>query len=266
MFEAFYSLKQRPFCKEISPVALYPCESACETKSRLEYLKQIRGIGVITGEPGSGKSTQLRAFAEGLNPSLYKVMYFPLSTGTVMDFYRGIAGCLGETPRFRKVELFHQIQEAIRQSFQEDRITPVIILDEMHLTRPRFLSEITILFNFAMDSKNPFILILSGLDYLSERLQLNQNRPLNQRIVMRYKLEALSEDECKGYIQHQLKLAGANTPIFEESALNAIAQRTRGIPRLINNVCTDALITGAANQAHRISDEIVYQACEALSF
>ena len=266
MFKAFYSLKETPFTKTIKAQDIYPSDSCEETLSRLEYLKQIRGIGAITGEAGTGKTTYLRAFADKLNPSLYNVIYFPLSTGTVMDFYRGIARCLGEQPRFRKVELFNQIQEAITRSFTEDRITPVIILDEMQMARPKFLSEITILFNFSMDSQNPFVLILSGLDLFSDRLKLNQNRPLNQRLVMRYKIEALDEAECHTYITHQMELAGANAPIFEESALKAIAQRTRGIPRLINNVCTDALIMGVSNKTHTISDEIVYRACKTLSF
>jgi len=93
-------------------------------------------------------------------------MYFPLSTGTVMDFYRGLALGLGEDPKFRKVDLFNQIQEAVKVYFKERKITPVFVLDEMQMAKDAFLNDLGILFNFDMDSQNPFILILSGLPYL----------------------------------------------------------------------------------------------------
>lgn len=266
MYKAFYSLKQSPFSKDLPARHLYASQSHKETLSRLKYLQQIRGIGVITGESGIGKTTYLRAFVSQLNPSLYKVVYFPLSTGTVMDFYRGIASGLGEIPQFRKVDLFHQIQQAIHKSFKDSRITPVFILDEMQLVTPKFLGELTILFNFEMDSKNPFILILSGLDYFLDKLKLNQNRPLSQRVVIRYEIEPFDETEFKAYIAHHLSLAGANIPLFDEAALNAIYQRSRGIPRVINTLCSNCLIQGSALKASLISEEIVFQVSEELCF
>lgn len=83
-----------------------PSDNFKEAKARLDYLKTTRGIGVIVREVGSGKTSSLRAFADSLNPSLFKVICFPRSTGTVMDFYRGLASGLGEEPSFRKVDLF----------------------------------------------------------------------------------------------------------------------------------------------------------------
>ena len=73
-----------------------------------------------------------------------------------MDFYRGLALGLGEEPKYRKVDLFRQIQQAIERLYHERRITPVFILDEMHLAKDAFLQDIAILFNFEMDSTNPF--------------------------------------------------------------------------------------------------------------
>lgn len=80
-----------------------------------------------------------------------KVIYFPLSTGTAMDFYRGLAAGLVEEPKFRKVDLFHQIQHAIQVFFQERKITPVFILDEMQMAKDLFFCYLSILFNFGMD-------------------------------------------------------------------------------------------------------------------
>lgn len=262
MFKSFYSLSFNPFSKEIKTKDLFASDNLKETTARLNYLKRTRGIGVIVGEAGSGKTSALRAMAEKLNPSLFKVIYFPLSTGTVMDFYRGLATGLGEEPRFRKVDLFNQIQESVLKLFQEKKITPVFILDEMQFAANKFLNDLSILFNFSMDSANPFILILSGLPFFMDKLALNQNQSLNQRVVMKYHLSPLSKSEVKNYINYQLELAGANHPIFAPQAMEAIALRSRGLPRLVNNLAVNSLLLGYQLKAEHINEEIVFKSCE----
>lgn len=262
MYRSFYSLAKAPFNKDIKTSDSFPSAAFKETTARLEYLKKTRGIGLVAGEPGAGKTFALRSFAEGLNPSLYKVIYFPLSTGTVMDFYRGLAIGLGEDPKFRKVDLFHQIQQAVQASFRERKITPVFILDEMQMAKDLFFCDLSILFNFGMDSENPFILILSGLPYLMDRLTLNNNRPLLQRVMMRYKVEPLTKDEVSGYVQHHMELAGAKHVVFTNTAIDAIASLSRGWPRLINKLATHCLLYGCHAKKEQIDEEVVRLAAE----
>lgn len=257
MFTSFYSLAKRPFSKEIETKNLFPSESFTELSARLNYLKDSRGIGVVVGEPGAGKTSTLRSFVNSLNPSLFKVIYFPLSTGTVMDFYRGLAYGLGEMPRFRKVDLFRQIQKGVTTLNNEKKITPVFILDEMQLSSNKFLNDLSILFNFSMDSDNPFVLILAGLPYLMDRLALAHNQSLNQRIIMRFKVNPLSKEEVNAYVNHHLNLAGANYEIFSPMALEAIASRTHGWPRLINNLATNCLLYGCQKRLNTIDEEVV---------
>lgn len=262
MYRSFYSLAKAPFTKEVKTRDCFPSAAFKETIAMLEYLKKTRGIGLVVGEPGAGKTFALRAFAEGLNSSLYKVIYFPLSTGTVMDFYRGLAFGLGEEPRFRKVDLFHQIQQAVQASFRERKITPVFILDEMQMAKDVFFCDLSILLNFGMDSENPFILVLSGLPYLMDRLTLNHNRPLLQRVMMRYKVEPLSKDEVSGYIQHHMELAGAKHRVFTDTAIEAIASLSRGWPRLINKLGTHCLLYGCQARKEQVDKEVVRLAAE----
>jgi len=104
------------------------------------------------------------------------------------------------------------------------------------------------------------------LDYFLDKLKLNQNRPLSQRVVIRYEIESFNETEFKAYIAHHLSLAGANIPLFDEAALKAIYQSSRGIPRVINTLCSNCLIQGFAAKASLISEEIVFQVSEELCF
>jgi type II secretory pathway predicted ATPase ExeA len=255
MYRAFYSLSCAPFSKENSK--LFTSKSAREARARLEYLKKTRGMGLLVGEPGAGKTFMLRCFTEELNPSLFKPVYFPLSTGTVMDFYRGLVRGLGEEPLFRKVDLFEQLQQRTLSLYRDKKITPVFIMDEMHLATPKMLTDMGLLFNFNMDSLNPFVLILAGLPSLMQRLDVAHAQPLNQRIIMRYVMEPLEKEEVREYIEHNLQAAGASMPIFTEDALEAIASLSHGWPRVINNLCLNALLLGAQAKKEQIDAETV---------
>lgn len=257
MYKAFYSLASEPFAKEVKPEHAYRSVSFQETNACLSYLKQTRGMGMIVGEPGAGKTYALRVFSDSLNKALYKVVYFPLSTGSVNDFYRGLAFGLGEEPKTRKVDLFRQIQHAVTTSFQEREVTPVFILDEMQMAKDVFLSDLNLLFNFYMDSSNPFLLLLCGLPYLRDRLTLNHNRPLAQRLLLSHQVEPLTKDEVKEYVVHHMNLAGAKHPIFMEAAMEALAVSTKGYPRLVNKLAVRALLHGFQRKTEQIDADLI---------
>jgi len=133
MYTMYYSFSNIPFHKELPHDKLYESTSLKEGLARMEHLKKTRGIGLIAGEAGSGKTSVIRAFTGNLNSSLYKVVYFPLSTVSPNDFYRGVLYGLGEIPKSRKIDMFGQIQASILTLYKNQKVTPVIVLDEMHL-------------------------------------------------------------------------------------------------------------------------------------
>jgi general secretion pathway protein A len=255
MYLAFYSLTTTPFSKENN--CFFESKNFKEATARMDYLKQTRGMGLLTGEPGAGKTFALRTFSLSLNPSLFKVIYFPLSTGGVMDFYRGLALGLGEEPCFRKIDLFEQIQKRVLSLFQDKKVTPVFILDEMHMAPNKMLMDLGLLFNFSMDSLNPFILVLSGLPSLKHRLNVVHAQPLNQRIIMRYTMEPMDKDEVKEYIEFNLEQAGAKHSIFSDDAITAVASLSQGWPRIINNICINSLLVGAQARKDLIDAEVI---------
>ncbi|TCO67588.1 ExeA family protein [Marinisporobacter balticus] len=266
MFTQFFSLTFNPFTKEIDSSLLFQSKEYMEISARLEYLKQTRGIGLLIGEPGAGKSTCLRRYRDHLNPSLFKPCYFALSTVTVKEFYRALAYMLGEEPKYQKIALFHQIQSAILTLYKENRITPVIILDEIHLASNKLLEDIRLLFNFSMDSENPFILILAGQPLIRNKLSLNINQPLKQRIGIKYMLQGLKKDEINAYCISRLEIAGCSEELIETSAYEAIYGITKGFPRLINNLMTGALLYAYSKKLRKIDEEVIYQAQNELSF
>lgn len=260
MFTQFFGLKFNPFTKEIATQDLFLSQDLKELDSRLKYLQTTRGIGLIIGEPGSGKSTALRKYVNELNPALYKHCYFSLSTVTLLEFYHALALELGEEPKFKKIALFHQIQHAINILYSERRITPVIILDEIHLTSNKVLEDLRLIFNFNMDSQNPFILILCGQPLIRSKLTLNVNNPLRQRLTVKHIMQGLSSEDISPYITSRLELAGVHEQIFLEPAINAIYSITGGLPRLTNNLATTCLLCAYNKKQRTIDEEIVYQA------
>lgn len=264
MFTQFYGLKFNPFSKEVPFDQLFASWDLQELTSRLKYLQQVRGIGLVTGEPGCGKTSALRKYVSELNPAHYKTCYFALSTVTVLEFYQGLALALGEEPKHKKVSIFHQIQGAIASLYYERRITPVIVLDEIHLAGNKILEDLRLLFNFQMDSQNPFILILAGQTLIRSKLALNVNNPLRQRLTVKYSMRGLRAEEIREYCVSRLKYAGLHEEIFTPAAIEAIYAVTNGLPRLVNNLVTTCLICACSKKQKEIDPEVVYQAQQEL--
>ncbi|HBH12095.1 MAG: AAA ATPase [Clostridiales bacterium 38_11] len=260
MFKQHFGLKFNPFNKEIPIDKLFESRDMKELDSRLKYMLDTRGIGLIVGEPGSGKSTGLRKLVENVNHSLYKPCYLPLTTLTVKDFYQAMASLLGETPSHRKVKLFEQIQSCIQTLYYEQRVTPVFIIDEIHMAPTAILDDLRLLFNFKVDSANPFVMILSGQPPIRNKLALNTCYPLRQRITMRYSMQGLSAEETAEYCTSMMKAAGCMNEVFSASALAAIHTVSGGFPRGINNIAIASLMYCTQKKLMQVDEEIVYQA------
>lgn len=260
MFKQHFGLKCNPFDKEIPIEHLFESNDMKELDSRLQYMLKNRGICLIVGEPGSGKSTSLRKIVENANHSIYKPCYLPLTTLTVKDFYQALALLLGEVPSHRKITLFRQIQSCIQNLYYEQRITPVFLIDEIHMAPSAILEDLRILFNFKVDSANPFVLVLSGQPHIRNKLSLNTCYPLRQRITMRYSMKGLSEEETAKYCISRMKYAGCIQDVFSPQALVAIHKVSGGFPRAVNNIAIASLMYCTSKRIMKVDEEVVYQA------
>jgi general secretion pathway protein A len=264
MFKAYYGLTCNPFDKQnLKEKDFFESHDHKEMIARLNYLKEIRGIGVFTARPGMGKSFTLRCFAKSLNPSLYQMEYFCLSTISVTEFYRQLCTCLGVDINGGKTSMFKNLQERIYYLYKEKRKPLIIAIDEAQYLNSAILKDIKMLMNYGYDSLNCFSLILVGEPYLNNTLEKPVHEAFRQRITVHYNYEGLRDFEITDYITHKLVVAGGGKDIIEASAIRAIHGYSRGNPRLIDNLMTDVLILGAQMDKKSIDSDVIFAAINA---
>ena len=255
-YTSHFGLEFDPFLKNSKPVFIHTSD-AKEASHRLGILTRTKGFGLLTGAPGTGKTSAVRNWSSNLNPSLYKIIYSSLSTLTVQEFYKHLALNLGVQPSYRKVDNFRLIQEEISRCWFSKRITLVFVMDEANHISP---------FNFEMDSQDRAIILLVGLPQINHTLRLNAHEALRQRIVMNYNMEGLSKAEGRSYISEMLRHAGSTFPVFEDCAIEAILNKANGIPRVINRLCSSSLLIADSLGKKVVSIDAVTSAIDDRSF
>ena len=262
MYLTHFGLIHYPFERALHSDELFASSAAREAQARLHHLVELRGIGLITGEVGSGKTTVCRQLASALHPGLHRLFYVPLSTGNVMDMYKAIAWQLGLPVERNRASAYRAIHCEVCRLAVECRIHPVLVVDEAQHLRNDVLEDLRLLTNYAMDSEPRLCLLLVGLTELRRRLGMAVHESLAQRIVVRYHLGGLARDELPGYLEHRLRLAGTSLPLFEPGAVQALYQATHGLPRKVNLVAHYALSAAALAKARQITPEHVQSALE----
>jgi type II secretory pathway predicted ATPase ExeA len=264
MLQAFWKLSGKPFDKSLKADQLFLSKTVKELNSRLEYMKQNRGIMLVSGLPGTGKTTVLRAFRDNLSDLSFKTFYVPLATVNVIDFYKQLNFQLsGELCHF-KTQLFVSIQKNIMDLVTDQKKIPVIIFDEAHLMKNENFTELQLLLNFNMDSADPALVILAGQDHLIDRLMRPVLRSFYQRVTLKHHLMPLDKQEIKPFIEHHLSLKGNHAFPFADNAIEAIYKNSNGVPRLVANCCINTMTLGMIENVQLLNEEHVFQASQEL--
>jgi len=244
MITARFGLKKMPFDKSIRTQDLYQWSGLKELSERLEMSKSARGVMLLTGDPGLGKTVAVRKFVDSLNSERYVCCYLPLATVTILDAYGQLNRALGGTSVSSKSQMFEQIQRGVAELAGQGK-QPVIIFDEADLLKNAMFDELRILLNFEMDSQDPLLLILVGQPRLLATLSMRIHLPFRQRVAMRYRMPPMDEKQTHGYVEHHLKLAGRSNGLFTDEAMNQLFVQSGGVPRVIGNIAVAAMTEAA---------------------
>ncbi len=263
MYCKFYGLKERPFNVTSDPSFFFSSKNHKEAISHLLYgVSQRKGIIVLTGEIGTGKTTVCRFFLNQigknvktafiLNPhfsetqlieSINRDFGIPLNQGSKLDMVQELNNFL------------------LKESKAGNNV--VLIIDEAQNLKPGILEQLRLLSNLETEKDKLLQVILVGQPELKEKLNLYNLRQLRQRIMVRYHIGMLEHDEVKAYIYHRLRVAGAQKPIeFSEESINLIMNFSNGTPRLINMICDRALLAGFVAETYRIDANIINRCME----
>ena len=262
MYTTHFSLRRLPFAADPESDSLYANDATREIDGRLKHLLACRGIGLLTGEPGVGKTVACRRLIHGLNDGLHAPVYRALGNVTALEAVNALGSELGVPP--------HQSRSAARQAVAAElarharnRRLPVIVVDEAHLMGNAVLEELRLLVGFGLDTETRSCLLLVGLPSLRKRLRFGAHQPLRQRLVINHDVEPLDESQCAQYVAHRLRHAGApDLPLFDKNALVAIAQRSQGLPRVIDRIAHYAMIQAAVERRSAVSSNDVAAAVE----
>lgn len=259
MYTSFYGLNSNPFEKE--ETYKYPLETNDykETINRLNYIKEIRGIGIFYGDNGLGKTYAIKSFINSLNKELYKVIYInPTLNMTVFDFINILSKELYlDTGACYKTELLLNIQKEIERIVKQDKMNIIVIIDDAHLLSREILLNLKILYDFDMNSKDYVSLVLVGQEEIRSEISKKIHTSLNQRINTNYKFNGLSREEVKEYVKTRLELSNTNKNIFENGAINSLYSCSKSSIRVLNTLIINCLILGFQMNKPTIDNEIV---------
>lgn len=262
MYKAFFHLTKSPFDLTPDPSCFVPTTRHNEALAALYYgVRRHKGFVVVTGEVGTGKTLLLRCLLRLLEDSKdIAYAYVFNSRLTATEFLMYVLADFGLRPSGKnKAEMLFELSQFL-VSRGTRGMTTVLVIDEAHLLSADLLEEVRLLSNLETFDDKLLQIVMVGQPELDLILDSVDLRQLKQRIALRTHLTALTEDEALRYIEQRMRIASADpeqpSP-FSRQAVTAIHRYARGLPRWINTLCENSLITAYARQTPTITPEIV---------
>jgi general secretion pathway protein A len=264
MYNAFFGFTESPFNLTPDPAFLYRSKQHEEALANLIYGVQSRkGFVVLTGEVGTGKTTMLECLQDFLTAHRIDFAYLFNSRLTTEQFFEMMAYDLDlECARSSKTEVLIALNQMLLKNANENSTT-VLIVDEAHNLEWDVLEEIRLLGNLENRHGKLLQIVLAGQPEFDRKLDAPSLRQLKQRIALRCMLQPFTEAESAEYIETRLAKAGmTEQSVFPPELLAEIYVRSQGIPRVINAICDNLLLTAFAMESHTASLEALDEVCE----
>jgi len=257
MYERFYGLKEKPFALRPDARFLYLAKHHMRALLLMEYgLTNEASFLLITGEIGSGKTTLIRCLLDRLDETLVVGLLSHTSreSGRLLQWV-----CLAfglDVKGKEDVELYDDLVHFLIDVYAQGKRAVMIVDEAQNLGRTR-LEELRLLSNLNSDEDFLLQMILVGQPELRDLMRTPQLRQLAQRIGGDYHIGGLTKDETAKYIAHRLQVAGGRPDMFSSGAMAIAYSCSRGIPRLINQLCDSALVYGYSDQRPTIDEALM---------
>lgn len=262
VLEKYWECEKLPFNNVPDPNLFYMSRGHKEALSHLLYsIDKSQGIAVITGDIGSGKTLVSRVFINSIPEEKNDIAMIVNPMLSHEDFLREILYQLGvEDSTNLKIDLLHTLNNRIIENRKKQKNT-IILIDEAQLIKnDEIFEELRLLLNFHTNDRFLLNLILIGQEELKENIR--RLKQLDQRIAVRYHLDALNRDESLKYMEYRMKQCGIKRNLFTLNASYKIYEYSSGIPRKINNICGLSMLIGCKAKKNMIDDKVIEYAIE----
>lgn len=265
MYKEFFGLEDTPFTLTPDPRFIVFTPSYNEVLASLYYgLENAKGLIVLTGEVGTGKTTALRWILRRLDSSVLAAYVFNPRL-SIDEFYQHVTQMLGIKEWTNKSDLLNTLGKVLEERHRRGLRT-VIIIDEAHELSDYVLEEIRLLLNFESDNAKHLQIVLTGQPELRDKLNQQNLRQLKQRVALRCSMHPFPNvEEVDRYITERLSIAGSEQPhVFTPGAVDFIFQCSEGIPRNINNLCDNAMLAAYSEGEQMIGRKIIEEVADNL--
>ena len=264
MYEAFFGLRERPFDLNPNPRFLLMTPSHREALANLQYgLTARKGLTVLVGEAGSGKTTLIHKVMSDWREAGHRVAHLSNPTLTRAEFFEYLAGAFDMSPEARgsKARFLSEFLAMVTERHARGEVTGLVI-DEAQSLSDELLEEVRLLINAETSSEKLFQVLLVGQPELGARLSQPSLRQIKQRIALRCTLATLDVRQVAAYISGRIQIAGGVAgQVFTREAVMAVHAHSNGIPRVISVICDKALLAGFAAGVRPVPSSIVEEVC-----
>ena len=256
MLNSFFGFTKIPFQALSNLNSIYQTDSLTFLKSRFQDFCTTKGLALICGESGCGKTTAIQhIIAANLDPHRFKAFYFTQYPGSAKGFLRLLIAQMGYTPKFYMENILTQFPVILQDFKSQSKMTPFFVFDEAQNISPSVLEEIRLITN--QDPSLAPLMILVSHGAFKDRLKLACFQPLRHRLSLSTSIEPLSKSQITDYISFHLKLVGSTNSVFSDDAIIAVFNVSKGLPRLINRICLEALYLAAQKNIAQIDQSII---------
>jgi len=254
----YFGLKQDPFGKQSQEWLDYPQYD--QLVPHLRWLLETKGVGMITGEAGIGKTSAVRQWVKSLNPLTHRVLYQADNHFQAFDIYLQLADSLGLGVYHRYSKLWRSLKQELLQLSEEKKVTPIWILDEAQQLPFNFFTELPSFLNFSFDTREVMIILLIGCSPLPHTLQRSVCASLASRIQFQFEWKPLDNFELfSQFVDKGFKAAGCHQSILSQSAVKLLHMASKGRVRYVDKIVTKSLQIATEKNVNHLPDEIVQE-------